>query len=110
VQIKITQYGLSIKAGGWDSYGDSGTDKFQGDHNNTILNGTSCALTASARDGLGAQRGDLLRITFDNGYKYYRRYDDTAPESDPRLDMFNAWAFDKQVPAEFAAVEIVIVQ
>lgn len=107
MRCKITQYGLSIKAGGWDTYGDSGTDKFHGDHGNTIQNSISCALTSSAVAELGTKHGDYLQIVFSNGFTYIRRYDDTAPEADVRLDMFNAYAFDQQIPTEFADVKIV---
>ena len=105
--ITITQYGLSKKAGGWDPDGDSSTDRFEGDRGNVIQNSISCALTASAVTLLGAKHGDYLQIVFPNGFTYIRRYDDTAPESNPRLDLFNAWAFDKQVPGDFADVRVV---
>jgi hypothetical protein len=109
LKTKITQYGLSLKALGWDGVGDSGTDNFEGDHGNVIQNGISCALTASAAALLGAKHGDYLQILFANGFAYIRRYDDTAPEDDPRLDMFNAYAWDKQMDGEgqFADVRVV---
>jgi hypothetical protein len=116
MNCKITQYGLSAKAGGWDTYGDSSTDKFEGDHGNMLQNGISCALTASAvagllrPDGSPILHGDYLQIVFENGFTYIRRWDDTAPESDPRLDMFNAYAFDKQMDAagQFADARVIV--
>jgi len=108
VRIKITQYGLSLKEGGWDTYGDSSTDRFEGNANNVIYNSSSCALTASARDLLGAKEGDWLEIDFGHDQVYLRRYEDTAPETDPRLDMFNAWVEDKQIHQDFADVRVVL--
>lgn len=108
VQLKTTQYGLSVKAGGWDPDGDSSTDQWQGDHGNT-LNTSSCALTASARAllNLPAHSGKLIRITFPgSNVVLYRTHDDTAPESDPRLDIFNPWSFDAYIP-DFGLAEVV---
>lgn len=105
MRVKITQYGLSKASGGWDEYGDSGTDQWLGNRGN-ILNTSSCALTASAATALKAQHGCLLKIIFDQKHVYYRTYDDTAPEDDPRLDMFFPWAFDKTIPADFAEVQL----
>lgn len=104
MKIKITEYGLSIKAGGWDTYGDSGTDNWQGNRNNR-LSRFSCALTQSAQDGLSAQSGDILKIVFDNGKTLYRSFDDRAPEDEPRLDMFFPIAF-VPMPSEFAEVTV----
>lgn len=101
-RAKITQYGSKI----WDTYWDSSTQKFEGSHH-SLVNGVSCALTAASVTALNAHPGDWLRITFDNGVQYYRRYDDTAPEDDARCDFFNYYAEDLQMNAygDFALVE-----
>lgn len=104
IAMKTTQYGLSKRAGGWDSDGDSGTDAWEGNYGN-MLNLSSCALTASAEAqlatawfGEGTTRltpGMLLKITYPNAkIVLYRTFNDRAPESDARLDIFNPWAFD----------------
>lgn len=110
-RLTVTQYGLSPQNGGWDPDWDSSTDKFIGDHGNTLQNGISCALTASARDLLEAKHGDYLQITFPNGFTYVRRFDDTAPEANSRIDFFNAYAFDKQMDGagEFADVAVITI-
>lgn len=105
MKIKVTQYGKSIKAGGWDTYGDSFTDRFVGDHGNILNDGLSCALTHSARDALGAKHGDTIIIDFGDGKKETREYDDTAPESDMRVDLFNYDSFVPDLPL-FAEVTI----
>lgn len=87
MKIKITEYGLSKKAGGWDGIGDSGTDAWLGNHSN-LLNTSSCALTRSAQDLLHAMPGDLLKVKFNERYVYYVTFDDRAPEDDPRVDMY----------------------
>lgn len=106
MRVKITQYGLSVKAGGWDGVGDSGTDAFEGNENNTIVDGESCALTVSAQHGLGCKFGDKLLITYDDGSTETRTVADRAPESDPRLDRFNAYTEDPNQPSDFAEVTI----
>lgn len=105
MRIKITQYGISVKNRGWDGVGDSGTDKFLGNHNNKLVDGVSCALTVSAQTILGAKAGDWLFIVFDDNTTQIRRFDDRAPESDPRLDLFNAWKERKQ-GSDFADVVV----
>lgn len=105
MKIKITQYGLSRSAGGWDPDGDSETDQWLGNMGN-ILNTSSCAITDSAMKDLGAKHGDLLQIVFDTKHVYYRRIDDRAPEADARVDMFFPFAFDKSIPADYADVTL----
>lgn len=97
-KCRVTQYGLSKKAGGWDGVGDSGTDEWLGNHGNTLFDGFSCALTQAAQDALGiaCKPGVLILIEFDDGTTQVRRFDDRAPESDSRLDMFNAYRIRPQ--------------
>lgn len=102
MRIKITEYGLSLKAGGWDTYGDSGTDNWEGNRNNK-LSYFSCALTQTAQQGLQAKAGDILQIVFEGGKTLYRSFDDRAPEDEPRLDMFFPYAF-VPMPSEYAEV------
>lgn len=118
---KVTQYGLSATAGGWDPDGDSGTDKWQGSHGN-VLNFNSCALTVSAENALAAtlpyghpflasrdsgrlMPGTPLRVTM-GALVFIKNFDDRAPESDPRLDVFNPYAFDNSLIRDFADVEV----
>lgn len=120
--VKITQYGLSLKAGGWDGVGDGGTDAWQGNHGNA-LNFSSCALTLSAENALAdtlpygspflASReskrlmpGTPLQVQFAGGLVFIRNFDDRAPEADPRLDVFNPWAFDPTLTEDFAGVSV----
>lgn len=106
MRVKITQYGLSKHAGGWDPYGDSGTDKYIGSRNNKLVDGVSCALTESAEEGLGCKFGDTLLVTFDDGSTQARVVADRAPEEDARLDMFNALA---ELPQASTFAEVTIV-
>lgn len=124
--LKTTQYGLSVKAGGWDPDGDSGTDQWQGDVGN-ILNLSSCALTVSAEDELARSllipgtpapagrlhlpQGQLLKVTFPGAphIVLYRTFDDRAPEADGRLDIFNPYAFDHVIP-DTGEVEVVLLR
>lgn len=94
--IEITQYGLSVAAGGWDGKGDSNTDKRLGNHNNR-LNGCSCALSPEYAASLGAEHGDLLLIEFANGLRLVKSYDDSTARglTNFRVDIFNAIEFDK---------------
>lgn len=103
MKIKVTQYGRSVKDGGWDEYGDTFTDKFEGDHGNELIDETSCALTKSAQQMLQIKHGEWISIDFGNNIIEFRRYDDTAPENDPRIDLFNYNAFVNGLP-EFADV------
>lgn len=94
----ITRYGLSKKVGGWDTYGDSGTDDWIGDHNNHLTT-ASCALNALAMELFGCKSGDILRIVIDLQREQFRRVDDTAPEIDkPRVDLFYPWCDDPTLP------------
>lgn len=104
MQCKITRYGRSVKAGGWDTYGDSSTDQGLGNHGN-ILTFRACALTESAKEGLNAQNGSLLKITFADGSHQYRTVEDTAPEEDPRVDLLYYWVDDPTIPVS-ANVEL----
>lgn len=117
MKMKCTQYGVSEAAGGWDGKGDSGTDSFLGNANNTLVNGVSCALSPSARAKLntlaphGNIQGYWLSIVFSNGFQYLRRVDDSTSAEllDDRVDFFNAYAFDKQMDAagQFADVQVI---
>ena len=126
--MKTTQYGLSARAGGWDPDGDSGTDQWQGNRGNT-LNLSSCALTESAEEALSETLtsldprrlfsqgqmirgrlapGTLLKITYpDARIVLFRTFDDRAPESDPRLDIFNPFAFNHGIP-DMGNVEVAL--
>lgn len=113
VIAEITQYGRSVKAGGWDIDGDDDTDKFEGNIG-TIYSGVDCAVTDSMRAALGGPAdGKWLRIIFHdknkNAVEYRRRIGDRAPESDKRVDFFNYWAFDHQQDGlgDYALVELI---
>ena len=108
INKKITQYGLSKRAGGWDPDGDSGTDNWQGDAGNT-LNFSSCALTQAARTALAILPKEIVLVkitTSDPRVVLYRTTDDCAPEAEERLDLFMPWAFDSHLP-DLADVEVI---
>lgn len=107
-RIKITQYGLSVAAGGWDGKGDSGTDKWLGNHNNK-LDYCSCALSPEAKVLLGAAVGDLILVEFMSGLCLVKQYDDSTAElGDPRVDIFNPFVEDQEQVADgdFAMVTL----
>lgn len=125
VPLKTTQYGLSTRLGGWDRDGDSGTDNWMGCFGNK-LNLSSCALTESAErtiaealppdhparvtNAMGKatlRPHTLLKVTWavDQRLVLYRTFDDRAPENDPRLDIFNPWAFNNHIP-DFGSAEV----
>lgn len=114
VQVQVTQFGLGLKAGGWDGASDSGTDAWLGNRNNT-LNMSSCALSKPAEEALGQlngsplKGGELLRIYFDVKHIYYRTFDDRTDQTLPnaRVDFFFPYAFDKTVPDSLALVTVV---
>ncbi len=110
------------------TYGDSSTDNWQGCFGNK-LNLSSCALTASAEADLAnalppqhparmidehqnivpsrLREHALLKISYpDSRIVLYRTFDDRAPEADPRLDIFNPWAFNQAIP-DIGNVEVV---
>lgn len=98
--MSITRYGRSVKAGGWDTYGDSDTDQGLGNNGNT-LSFHACAITQSAKIALGIQgKGDgtLLKIQFADGSHQYRVIEDTAPEDNMRVDLLYYWIDDPSIP------------
>jgi hypothetical protein len=103
-KLQVTRYGLSKKAGGWDPYGDSETDKGLGSKGN-ILSYFACAITDSARMALGANFDDYLVIVFPDGRQQIRRIEDRAPELNGRVDLFYPWADDPSIP-DYADVSI----
>jgi hypothetical protein len=107
-KIKITQYGLSKKAGGWDPDGDDDTDRWVGDDG--PISYLSCALTLGAQSIIGLPPGKSdrarLKIVFPDGTTIFRFWSDRAPEADPRLDLFMPYFFDRTIPADFAEVSI----
>ena len=105
---KTTRYGKSKRCinpetgqPGWDEYGDSDTDKglgcFDDDDNPTLANG-DCALTDSLRDALGATKRCMIKVLWTNGRTATFRYNDRAPESDYRLDIYLPWTDDPTIP------------
>ena len=105
--IKTTRYGLSPKAGGWDPYGDSETDQWLGDgKDGQTLTTASCALTTKAADILGAKPGDIIHIKWDNKTEQYRRYDDTAPEDEARVDLFYPY-YDNPTQPDFGYCSVI---
>jgi hypothetical protein len=105
MQMRITRYGKSKEAGGWDNYQDDGTDKLEGDHGNTLVDKVSCALTASARAALNISHGQWVFIQFSDGLFQCRRYDDTAPEENERVDLF--YEFHDEELSELADVTVI---
>lgn len=101
MKIKITQYGYES-----DPYMDSNTAHKIGMADNTLDSG-SCALTKVAQGLLGATLFKVVRIDFGNGLVQYRRFDDRAPETEARIDLYNPKGFDKSLP-DFADVTLVV--
>lgn len=90
--MELTQYGKSVKAGGWDPDGDSYTDRGEGDWG-LLLTLQACALTDSAAKALGVKPKDWVTITFEDGTKMDRQYLDRAPEDNERCDCYQPWDF-----------------
>lgn len=83
--IYITHYGPSPKVGGWDSPGDSQTDKGRGNHNNS-LNSLSLAVSSDIVKAAGLKPRDHVYI---NG-QYIGNYDDTPQQGiDGRIDIYD---------------------
>lgn len=99
VKMKLTQYGYAN-----DPYMDSYTAKGLGAYHN-LEKGVSCALTDSAKSAIGATKRCWVRITFASGGSIVRRYDDRAPESDNRCDLYMPGGFDHGLP-DYATVEV----
>lgn len=105
IRMKSTRYGLSPKVGGWDLDGDSLTDQWQGDgKDGHTLTTASCALTKGAAQTLGAREGDIIRIVWDDKTEQFRRYDDTAPEDEERVDLF--YPFNDFPLPDYATVSV----
>lgn len=98
--IKITQYGYSN-----DPDGDTLTREGWGCWGNK-LDANGCALTKSAEDAIGALKLCWLEITFTNGVVMQRQWQDRAPESDPRLDLYQPQGFDRTLP-DFGTVKVI---
>jgi hypothetical protein len=87
---KITAYGYI-----GDDNGDSNSLNGVGNHDNqlTAYSGgaapASAALTASAAQQYGVQLGQSFTVTGANGQTYSLVYADIAPESDPRIDIYD---------------------
>ena len=103
--VKVTQYGYP-----GDPDADTNTLSLLGFANNR-LDVNSCALTLSSCDGLGIGHKDhvWIRIHFADGSYIYRRHDDTAPESDPRVDLFMPGGYQPTMP-DMGYAEIVTPQ
>lgn len=99
IKMKLTQYGYA-----GDPYMDSYTAKGQGAYHD-LEKGISCALTDSAKSALGATKRCWLRISFAHGGSVVRRYDDRAPQSDHRCDLYMKDGFDHTLP-DYATVEV----
>jgi hypothetical protein len=88
----ITDYGYEQP--GQPNY-DSNSAAGIGNHGNTLTPYTggsayaSAALTATAAQQYGVQLGQQFTVTAANGQVYNLQYDDTAPESDSRIDIYN---------------------
>jgi len=100
MKIKITQYGYKN-----DECADSLTEAGIGAWDNKLEPCVSCALTRSAQNLLDASPASWLRIDFGNGRVTARRFDDRAPEDDPRVDIYAPGGFDKTQP-DYAEVTL----
>lgn len=101
MKIQVTHYGEPN-----DPSPDSNTEKWIGDHGN-VLTTSSCALTAVAALQLGVSHGALLKIVFSSKIIFFRTYDDTAPEDNPRVDLFNPFCSLPPYLPDFADVSVV---
>lgn len=101
MKIRITQYGYPS-----DPYWDTNT-KFKklGAWDNTLTE-DACALTDEARRVLGAVPLDWCMITFPDGRTMKRQFQDRAPESEARLDLYMPNGYDPSIP-DYAEVELV---
>jgi hypothetical protein len=100
MRVKVTQYGYPN-----DPDSDSLTEAQMGAWNNKLKK-DSCALTKATVEELGAQKFDTILLTFDDGSTITRSYDDKAPESDPRVDLYMPERFDSSI-ADYADASIV---
>jgi hypothetical protein len=87
-QTKITAYGYV-----GDTSPDSNSSNGIGNHDNqlTAFNGSTgdAALTASAAQEYGVSVGQTFTVTGANGQVYTLTYEDTAPESASRIDIYD---------------------
>ena len=90
-QTKITAYGYP-----GDLTPDSNSSNGIGNHDNKLTpfqgaGGVSdAALTATAAREYGVSIGQTFTVTGANGSTYTLRYEDTAPESDSRIDIYDS--------------------
>jgi hypothetical protein len=90
-QTKITAYGYP-----GDSTPDSNSSNGIGNHDNQLTpfqgaGGVSdAALTATAAQEYGVSIGQTFTVTGANGSTYTLRYEDAAPESDSRIDIYDS--------------------
>jgi hypothetical protein len=87
-QTKITAYGYV-----GDTSPDGNSANGIGNHDNqlTAFDGSSgdAALTAAAAQRYGVSIGQTFAVTGANGQTYTLTYEDTAPESDSRIDIYD---------------------
>jgi hypothetical protein len=89
-QTKITAYGY-----GGDLTSDANSSNGIGNHDNVLApfqgsGGVSdAALTATAAQEYGVSVGQTFTVTGANGATYTLRYEDTAPQSDSRVDIYD---------------------
>lgn len=102
---KITQYGPSIKSGGWDPDGDSSTDAGWGCWGNKLTI-DACALTDKEVENIDAYKLCWVEIDFQNGTRpLVRQYQDRAPEDEARCDLYMLQE-DKNLP-DFGVVKVI---
>jgi hypothetical protein len=99
MRMKLTQYGYRN-----DPYMDSETAKGHGAYH-ALESGISCALTDSAKSALGATKRCWIRISFPAGGSMVRRYDDRAPETDHRVDLYMPAGFETALP-DYAEISL----
>lgn len=101
MKTKITQFGYND-----DPYADTLTEEGWGAFGNKLTQ-DACALTASLVAKLGIKPMQWVRINFANGtVPMVRQFQDRAPESDDRCDLYMPTGYDPFIPDE-ADVEVI---
>ena len=95
IRAKTTQYGYKDDPCG-DSLTKAGYGCFDAEGLPSLKVG-DCALTKSLQEALGAVMHDMIKAKWPNGDVLVFRFNDRAPESDFRLDIYHPDGFDSTI-------------